>query len=537
MDTLGNPEALADVSLADRYDLSKTLVLLNGAQAVARLLLMQKERDRRAGLNTGGFISGYRGSPVGGLDLQFIKLKKLFAAADIHFEPGLNEELAATALWGTQQAEMRGEGKFDGVFGLWYGKGPGVDRSGDVFRHANLAGTSPHGGVLALMGDDHTAESSTTAHQSEFAFVDVMMPILSPAGVQEILDYGALGYALEPLRRRLGRHQMHQGHDRIRPPSSTRGSIASTPSFPPTTSCRPAASTSARPTASSIRRRGCRTTSATRWSPGSPPTRSTRRSSPAALRRRSASSPPARAISTCGRRSTISASTRSAATSWACACSSSAARGRSCRRRCTRSPQGLDLIIVVEEKRSLIEVQVREELYGSPTQPICIGKRDEKGEWLFPVKASLDPNQIGVAIGERLLKYHDDAGLRGAVGRLIQARAMRRRHQTGGDAHALFLLGLSAQSLDRDPRGRARLRRHRLPLHGAVHGPRAPTATRRWAARAPTGSARRASPSAATCSRTSATAPTTIPARWRCAGRSTPRPTSPTKSCSTTPSR
>src|SRR5271167_5034273 len=186
----------ADVALADRFDLSKTSVLLTGAQAVARLLLAQKERDRRAGLNTGGFVSGYRGSPVGGLDLQFTRLAKLFKANDIHFEPGLNEELAATAIWGAQQAEMRGEGLFDGVFSLWYGKGPGVDRSGDVFRHANLAGTSPRGGVLALMGDDHTAESSTTAHQSEYHFIDVMIPILNPAGVQEVLDYGLYGWAM-----------------------------------------------------------------------------------------------------------------------------------------------------------------------------------------------------------------------------------------------------------------------------------------------------------------------------------------------------
>src|ERR1700723_148938 len=187
---------LTEIKLADRFDLSKTSVLLTGAQAVARLLIAQKERDRRAGFNTGGFISGYRGSPVGGLDLQFARLKDLFKANDIHFEPGLNEELAATAIWGAQQAEMRGEGRFDGVFSLWYGKGPGVDRCGDVFRHANLAGTSPNGGVLALMGDDHTAESSTTAHQSEFHFVDLMIPILNPAGVQEIVDYGLYGWAM-----------------------------------------------------------------------------------------------------------------------------------------------------------------------------------------------------------------------------------------------------------------------------------------------------------------------------------------------------
>ena len=157
---------------------------------------MQKELDRRNGLDTAGFISGYRGSPLGGLDLNFLRAKRPLDAAGILFQPGLNEDLAATAIWGAQQAEMRGEGKYDGVFALWYGKGPGVDRSGDVLRHANLAGTSKYGGVLALMGDDHTAKSSTTAHQSEFDFVNVMMPVLSPAGVQEIVDYGLYGYAM-----------------------------------------------------------------------------------------------------------------------------------------------------------------------------------------------------------------------------------------------------------------------------------------------------------------------------------------------------
>src|SRR5437016_13139281 len=117
-------------------------------------------------------------------------------SSDIRFQAGLNEDLAATAVWGSQQAELRGEGKFDGVFSMWYGKGPGVDRTGDAFRHANFAGTSKHGGVIALMGDDHTAESSTTAHQSEFHFVDVMIPILNPAGVQEIMDYGLYGWAM-----------------------------------------------------------------------------------------------------------------------------------------------------------------------------------------------------------------------------------------------------------------------------------------------------------------------------------------------------
>src|ERR671912_1406160 len=179
--------ALRQVTLDDKYDLTNDRVFLTGTQAIIRLLLMQHERDRLAGLNTAGFVSGYRGSPIGGLDQNLWRAKDFLERSNIVFQPGLNEELAATAVWGSQQAEMRGEGRYDGVFGVWYGKGPGVDRSGDAFRHANLAGSSKHGGVLALMGDDHTCESSTTAHQSEFAFLDAMMPILNPAGVQEVL--------------------------------------------------------------------------------------------------------------------------------------------------------------------------------------------------------------------------------------------------------------------------------------------------------------------------------------------------------------
>ncbi|PKP74614.1 MAG: indolepyruvate ferredoxin oxidoreductase [Alphaproteobacteria bacterium HGW-Alphaproteobacteria-6] len=184
------------ITLSDRYDLARSPVLLNGTQALVRLMLMQKARDRQAGLNTAGYVSGYRGSPLGGVDLNMARAKTLLEANDIRFQPGLNEDLAATAIWGTQQAELRGEGRFDGVFALWYGKGPGVDRTGDVMRHANLAGTSRHGGVLMAMGDDHTGESSLTLHQSDWALVDVYMPVVSPAGVQEVLDFGIYGWAL-----------------------------------------------------------------------------------------------------------------------------------------------------------------------------------------------------------------------------------------------------------------------------------------------------------------------------------------------------
>ncbi|WP_027259037.1 indolepyruvate ferredoxin oxidoreductase family protein [Leisingera aquimarina] len=184
------------ISLNDKYDLTKSPVLLNGTQALVRLMLMQKHRDMAAGLNTAGLVTGYRGSPLGAVDLQMSKAEKQLKAADVTFQYGLNEDLAVTALWGAQQAEVRGEGKYDGVFGLWYGKGPGVDRSGDAIRHANMAGSSKHGGVLLAMGDDHTGESSTVLHQSEWSLLDCYLPIVSPAGVQEILDYGIYGYAL-----------------------------------------------------------------------------------------------------------------------------------------------------------------------------------------------------------------------------------------------------------------------------------------------------------------------------------------------------
>lgn len=187
---------LQDVSLKDRFDLTKDTVLLNGTQALVRLMLMQKERDHAAGLNTAGYVTGYRGSPLGAVDLQMARAKNKLEAADVRFHPGLNEDLAATALWGSQQAELRGDGRFDGVYGLWYGKGPGVDRTGDVMRHANMAGSSKFGGVLMAMGDDHTGESSTVLHQSDWAMVDSYMPVVSPAGVQEILDYGLYGWAL-----------------------------------------------------------------------------------------------------------------------------------------------------------------------------------------------------------------------------------------------------------------------------------------------------------------------------------------------------
>ena len=184
------------VTLESRFADRDQPVLLTGIQALLRLLLEQQRLDKDAGLRTAGFVSGYRGSPLGGLDRELWARKKLMATHDIRFEPGVNEDLAATMILGTQELDAFPGKKFDGVFGLWYGKGPGVDRSGDAFHCANMAGTHPHGGVLAVSGDDHGAHSSTYPHQTEYVFQNVFMPVLNPASVQDVLDLGLAGWAL-----------------------------------------------------------------------------------------------------------------------------------------------------------------------------------------------------------------------------------------------------------------------------------------------------------------------------------------------------
>jgi indolepyruvate ferredoxin oxidoreductase len=411
------------VTLDDKYDLNKSRVFVTGYQALVRLAMMQHERDRRAGLDTAGYVTGYRGSPLGGLDYQFQRAAALLAPRHVLFQPAINEDLAATAIWGSQQAELRGEGKYDGVFGIWYGKGPGVDRSGDALRHANFAGTSKHGGVLALMGDDHTAESSTTAHQSEFNFVDVMIPILNPAGVQEIIDYGLYGFAMSRFTGtwvglkcmhetvestavvdgsldRLGiavpgpdEFQMPEGGLNIRLGDSVLGMEARLHDY--------------------------------------------KRDAMLAFVRANRLN---RVVVSGGRNPRIGVITtgkpyldvRQAldelgidevkCNDWGLRIDKLACPWPISRQELADFARGLDLIIVVEEKRSLIEVQVREELYGTANQPVVIGKKDEQGNWLFPVKGALDPNDVAICIGERLLKYVNDENLRGRVARLKEAQ-------------------------------------------------------------------------------------------------------------------
>jgi indolepyruvate ferredoxin oxidoreductase len=187
---------MRNVTLQDKYTIDEGTVIMTGTHALVRLPMLQKDIDTRTGLDTGGFISGYRGSPLGSYDMELWRAKDLLASHDIVFQPGVNEDLAATAVWGTQMLGSVPQANKDGVFAIWYGKGPGVDRSGDPFKHGNMAGSHPNGGVLIVAGDDHSGKSSTVAHQSEVALMHAGMPILAPSNVQDVIDLGLLGFAM-----------------------------------------------------------------------------------------------------------------------------------------------------------------------------------------------------------------------------------------------------------------------------------------------------------------------------------------------------
>jgi indolepyruvate ferredoxin oxidoreductase len=405
------------VSLDDKYALDETHQILTGTQAVVRLMLTQRARDVRAGLNTAGYVTGYRGSPIASLEAAMLRARGILEPNHIKFMAGLNEDLAATALWGSQQAELRGEGKYDGVFGIWYGKGPGLDRTGDVFRHANHAGTAKHGGVLALMGDDHTCESSTSAHQSEFAFVDYMMPVLNPAGVQEILDYGILGFALSRFA------GVWVGikcvKDNIEATSTVDGRIDRVQVRLPEDFTMPAGGLNIRLGDQALLKEAR--------------LHDFKRAAILAFARAnkldrlviSGGAAPKLGIITCGksyldvrqaldelgidelRANQLGVRLLKVGMTWPLEPQA-----------ILKFAQGLDLILVIEEKRSLIETQVKEQLYDIPDHPRVLGKKDENEQWLFPAKYALDPTDIAIKLGERLIRAGAGDDIKGKVAEL-----------------------------------------------------------------------------------------------------------------------
>jgi indolepyruvate ferredoxin oxidoreductase len=388
-------------SLADLYDLSITRLFLTGPQAILRMVLMQSERDRQAGLDTAGYVSGYRGSPVGTVDNQFQAAKHVLTPRKIVFHPGLNEDLAATACWGTQQAGMRGEGKHDGVFALWYGKGPGVDRTGDVFRHANMAGTSPHGGVLVVAGDDHSGESSTVVHASDVALMDAMIPVLSPAGVQEIIDFGLMGYALS----------RHAGvwvglkcvHDTVESAAVVEAGLARVSPVFPTEPAPPLGGLSIRP-------------SDDRFAQEErlhmhklPAVRAFARANGLNKIMMRGGAAPSLGIVAAGK---AFLDVRQALDDLGIDEVKAARLGIRLLKIGMVWPlepqivhefaQGLSTIMVVEEKRSLVEAQLKDILYTDERRPRIIGKTDEEGRTLFAPHGVLEPNQIAIAVAARI---------------------------------------------------------------------------------------------------------------------------------------
>lgn len=416
--------ALRAVALDDKYDLTASQVYITGSQAIVRLMLTQQARDAADGLNTAGFATGYRGSPVGGIDQQFWRAKAQIAQANIHFQPGLNEDLAATSLWGSQQAELHGEGRFDGVFGLWYGKGPGVDRSGDAFRHANHAGTSKYGGVVALMGDDHTCESSTSAHQSEFAFVDAMIPVLNPAGVEEILDYGLYGFALSRFAGCwVG---LKCVKDNIESTASVDAAIDRVIIREPDDFDMPPGGLNIRrndtPLEKEARLHGHKRAAIQAF---------TRANKLDRIVFSGGNHPRVGIISTGksyldvmqaldslgideARTEALGLRLYKIAMVWPL-------EPEGLRRFAT----GLDLIIVVEEKRSLIESQIREQLYGMGKPPQIIGKQDENGRDLFPAKGALEPNRIALEIASRIPRTDEELNQAAAELKSVQVPSNR----------------------------------------------------------------------------------------------------------------
>ena len=408
---LGNLDM--DYTLEHKYTRDQGRIYLSGVQALVRLPLMQRQRDESAGLNTAGFVSGYRGSPLGGLDLELWRARAQLERAKVKFTPGLNEDLAATMVWGTQQTPLFPGAQVEGVFGMWYGKGPGVDRSGDVFKHANAAGTSPHGGVLALAADDHACRSSTLPHGSEDEFVSAMMPILNPSGVQDVLDLGMVGWAMS---RYTGRWIGFK-------------TIAETVESSASVELNPFARRIVLPEDFEVPPGGF----GIRW-PDPPLDQEMRlhryavKAAQAFARangidRRVMDAPHARlGIVTTGKSylDVLQALEYLGLDTQACADIGIRLYKVGMTwplepKGITAFARGLQDIVVVEEKKAFIESQMKELFYHWPSgwgaRPTIVGKYDEQGDWILPSTGELTPATIAAVIGRRVQRFFNSESI------------------------------------------------------------------------------------------------------------------------------
>ena len=444
---------LRKVTLEDKYELEEGRVFLTGIQALVRLPMMQRQRDLAAGLNTGGFISGYRGSPLGGLDMNLWRAEKYLERHRIKFEPGVNEDLAMTSVWGSQQLPLFPDAACDGVFAMWYGKGPGVDRCGDVLKHGNAAGSSKYGGVLICAGDDHGASSSTLPHQSDHMFMAAMVPVLYPANVQEMLDYGLMGWAMS---RYTGAWVAFK-------------SVAEVVESAASVSVSPDRVRIDYPNAFTPPPDGLNI----RWPDGihEQEDRLLRHKSYAALAfartnridRVIIDSPrPRLGIATCGK---SYLDVRQALQDLGIDDDKAAGIGIRLYKVGMIWPlekdgarefaSGLEEIVVVEEKRALIENQLKEQLYNwdEAARPRVVGKFDEDGEWLLPAANELSPATISRVIGERILKFHDDEGIRSRLDFLDRKEKALASKSLKFDRTPYFCSGCPHNSSTRVPEG------------------------------------------------------------------------------------
>jgi indolepyruvate ferredoxin oxidoreductase len=415
----------AAVSLDDKYALEAGRVFLTGTQALVRLPMMQRQRDLAAGLNTAGFISGYRGSPLGGYDLSLWHAKRFLDANHIHFQPGINEELAADAVWGSQQTNLFEGARYDGVFAIWYGKGPGLDRAMDAIKHANAAGTARHGGVLLLAGDDHGAVSSTLAHQSDHALVGAMVPVINPAGVQDYIDFGLLGWAMSRFA------GVWVGFTAVGDTVESSASVLVDPHrlniVTPTSFEMPVGGLNIR------------------W-PDSPLEQEARlhefkRYAITAFARANHmdqvvidSPKPRLGIVTTGK---AYLDVRQALDTLGIDGARAAALGIRVYKVGMSWPldgagirdmaRHLEEVLVVEEKRPLLEDQVKAQLYDLPEsqRPRVIGKFDGDGNRVLCTAGILSPSEVALLIGDRLLRFGRDDAIRGRLD-YIRARAAQR---------------------------------------------------------------------------------------------------------------
>ena len=414
---------LRDVDLNDKYLAGSGRIYLTGTQALVRLPIEQKRRDRLAGLNTAGLISGYRGSPVGVYDQELWKVKRVLADHEITFQPGLNEDLAATALWGAQQVGVFGEAKYDGVFGIWYGKNPGFDRSGDAIKHANFAGTSPNGGVLAVIGDDHGAKSSTIPNQSDFGLMNHFMPTLFPSDVQDVLDFGH--YGLE-----LSRFSGCWVGFKVEPHIMDRSQ---------TVEVDPSRARTVRPADFAMPERG----GSLRWPDNRfdqearmvdlklPAVHAFVRANPFINRVVLAPSKPRIGIVTAGK---SYLDVREALAELGIGPETAERLGVSLLKVGMTWPlepgairsfcSGLDEVVVVEEKQPVLENQIRALLYDLPERlrPRIVGKSDERGMPLLSAKGELDAVEIATMFAGRLRAIASDAQIESRLTALTERR-------------------------------------------------------------------------------------------------------------------